>query len=547
LHFDILLHFLHTFKMFQSNAFIYTRGVDSNSNMNHDYYLQQYETSDIHEDLNIDNYNRDRLRDRGPDKTIMAHEEVRRDKFSKWQLNLRHHGAFDPTEPYMNSDIDLQFHDKDVRGHLQEYDWQKYRAIGTPKLKQTSFHVDHDYSLPTGGSQRNEDIMNKINNIRQELKGRLNWYSESLGILNSQTPNTFNTPAFSELEQVDPTANGMATRQTPNRIFSNMANLGGKYFKNRNTTDHVIPVSSYTHIFKTYDVQSPKSMSQMIRGDQKISSLNINEVPRNFLDFLHQRTIHDGDTRMKDSGQNRNYTATLNEILPLIGLTQNEIRHIQQLATTNTSVSDPTLKCVAELVEGIESLPPNRRLDIRNTLLSGICPEFTGTRNGVINPVVKNIIRARNITAPKSEIGERLDGEVVLKSNSKKTSNSAPGVKFTTNNGLQDHEVKINDLIKSGRFMTTRGVQDIGKRTPGVVNIHHYDFAAIGNKSHIQNYTKVTPNMDIDTVQSKTATLKNLMSNFKRVETAQDMGYGREHVFNYNLSSWNDSLHNLRR
>lgn len=550
---SLIFFFILLLKMFHSNAFENVRDSAPENNIDYNDFLDQFQETTDKNEYDMEEFNRTQLRDKTPDKPLFEYERPRTDNHSKFMLNLRHHGAKDPTEPYMNSDVDLQFHDKDPRGYLQEQDWRKFRELGLPRSKLTYWGKDGDYSVP-GQGQRNEDIINKILLARKFLRGRLNWFSESLGNGTSGrgpiTHNTNSEVGITDLEDIDPTVNDSETRQTINRIFSNEANLGGQFFKNKTTTDHVIPVSSYNHVFQTAYPMTPKSMTEMIQGDQKITTLNINEVPKTFVDFIQQREIYDGDSRFGKlwAQQNNRYTPGIREILTLMGITETDMKIMRERASDTKTVIDPAMKRIADFAQLIETMPENRRREIRNELLSQQITEFQGGVSGtVMNPEIKRIITDRNKSGPT---GNKKSAPYEINIKNKPEINS--GNKTVTNhkirNDLVNQEIKINNLIREGKVFIRGGSTGQVKQGISEVKIHNYNFSNISNKSNVVNYKRGKPGkVDILNDPEKHNHLKSVIQNYVKLESEHDTNFGTEHAFDYNLIPYAESKQYLTR
>lgn len=520
--------------MFHSNNFSYTRGVDTRANLPVEDYEDQFgEELGLYNDT--DEHQRNTLSDFGPDPIHLEQDQPRRDNFSRWKLNLRHHGAYDPTLPYSDGSLDIQFHDRDARGCAGNHDWRAIHANDRNRQQLQLWGRDADHSVPESGLAA-VDMLSRLTQIRRDLRGRIAWFSESLGITTTGRGQTGNISVahnaelgnLGVLESVDPTANEYQSRQTPNRIFSNNANLGGKFFNATTTTDHVLPVSSYAHVFKTAAPRSPRAMSEMIVKDSKVHSLSINDVPKKFVDFLEQRTsVHPDILKNKtESTQkfgrlwatqtNKAMPDTTREILSLIGITTTDLQYARSKVASNGTATDPVARHILDMVETIDALPPNARMNFRNTLLASELPNFVGGVSSTdMNVAVKDILKSRPATATKTET-RRLQAE---------------------------HQIQVSKLVSEGKLYTRAGASQATRRLGSDVETHVYNFAELPTRCRVTNYVRPQTG---ETTQFATESLKDLIknrtTNYKQVETDHDTTFGREHQYQYEATPLTESL-----
>lgn len=111
----------------------------------------------------LDDFYRNTLKNRAPDRITFESDRPRENHFSKTKLNLLHSGKLSDVEPYQ-PEIFLGFTEKDPRGHIVDPDLRKYneqmwhRTSNYDKV----FSSDADPSIPSEGVNE----VKKIKDIR---------------------------------------------------------------------------------------------------------------------------------------------------------------------------------------------------------------------------------------------------------------------------------------------------------------------------------------------------------------------------------------------
>ncbi len=413
--------------MFHSNIFNNTRGQDRGSGLDIKKLSEKFEDSCVAEDINMDDYNRSCLKDYGPDNILFEYEKPRRDLHQKNRLNLRHHGAYTADMPWRNDDYDMNFHDKDPRGYLEEQDWKKFRGINEKTQKLVPFGKDHDHSITEQGVSPATMVSN-LSELRRELRGRLQWFDDSLGnfVVRQGNYNLERPEIIVEDSTVmDPTVLDELGRQNVNRLVSNRANIGGNYFYNTTTTDHVIPVANYAMIFKTNKVFTPRETTSLIIGDHRIKeSIRNKNAIMQILDPKAKR-VETETEKMRFSRlwelQNTNKSTHVGEILHLLGITETEIRWINSQETKNNFVYTECMKHILDMIDVVQRAPVTVQLELRNQLASsrvhkgGVC-DIDATRE------IKKILENRCVTTrTESELQKNLNKVIKTSGQTQKT------------------------------------------------------------------------------------------------------------------------------
>ena len=368
-------------------------------------FTDQFEITDMYEDPDEEHeYRKKVLRDRGVTASF-EHEAPRENKGSQWALNLRDGGKWGATElPYVHGDYDISFRDHDPRGWNDEHDWKKMRRDAAPRASLTLWGKDGDASIPGEGIAP-VDMMQRLVEARRILRERINWFSESLGaIAAGKTTGATNRPSEVGMgvtedrsQAIDPTMFDSVSAQNINRFLSNNLHVGGKYFAERTTPDHVIPIASYGYLFRI----SPGDIGSTIGKDmmEEIKTLGLKSANKGIARYLEGRSDHAVADKKNSRGlEAKNISPIICDIMALVGVTQNEIRWITSRETANKSFAHESLAHVVGMIQGLEKLPPGALLNIRNSLLREHAPEFRGgldTRQDH-KRFIKNILESRN-------------------------------------------------------------------------------------------------------------------------------------------------------
>lgn len=127
--------------------------------------MKKYEiTGGILEDTDevLDDFFRNTLKNRGPDRITLESDRSRNDKFSKTKLNLLHTGKLSNIEPFQ-PEIFLELTERDPRGHVTDPDMRRYteQVKHRGKNYKNVFTSDADQSIPTEGINERKMIENK--------------------------------------------------------------------------------------------------------------------------------------------------------------------------------------------------------------------------------------------------------------------------------------------------------------------------------------------------------------------------------------------------
>ena len=220
----------------RGSKFNTTRDQERGYGMDLFYFQNKYESTNYYEDdENLNNHNREVLKDYGPDRIGFAYEEPRRNTGSRERLNLQHAGIYgsETAHPWRNDDYDINFTDKDKRGHLEDHNWQLFRQNNEQRFKLQPFRNDQDWSIPSNGVHPTT-MSERLFEIRRQLKSRLNWFDESLdNFAGGRTFNSYNNPhGDTVMEDIDLGVSDANNRNPANRVMSNYMNTGGNYFFN---------------------------------------------------------------------------------------------------------------------------------------------------------------------------------------------------------------------------------------------------------------------------------------------------------------------------
>jgi hypothetical protein len=539
--------------MFKTGIFRDTRAGPNGGKMDVTNFLSQFTESAVVEDIDMNRERRKALMDYGPDPILFEEDMPRLNNFSKERLNLRHFGAYDPTGPWKNDEYDLQHHDKDPRGWLGETDWKKYHAADEPKMRQRIFHSSSDKVIASQGVSWT-DVQRRLSRMRAELKGYMPWFSESLSTMGAGKTNlNYNTPSATAdmvSREIDPHHYSAVDNKNVNRF--NYGNLGGKYFLDRTTTDHVMPTSSYNFLFRTDTPLAPGGVNKLIRGDQKLSRLNESQS-KNVMKFLFEdsgKRQTEGSQRnpernlrarnhqilqilVNNSGKTLSEAAKYNQtlflqnnpkmrlqmdVVSLLGLTDAEIRWMESKKNVNRAAYQECVGNLVNMLEALDGVPISKLQDERDNIMRARMQEFGGGCGDTeINIKKKRILEGRNVAGTTAVN----TGQAPTEDSRRPQRNSLSNLIFggpREKVGRLDAESNVVNKFE-GLFNSNRGIlQELSNKLRSVPD------SQLGQNSYTVSNTNRL--MDYDGRPS--------------VEIG-DSEFGTERAYDYEVKSWNDS------
>jgi len=230
--------------------------------LNNELLAQKFEVTDmVYNNMNtINDFNRDILKDIGPDKTTLASDAKRSNKYSETKINLREKGSRWKNEP-IHHDLELSLTDKDPRGTATEPDFRKLQENYWSRKDdyKHSFKKDADYSVPSAGVSEPQVLRNKLK--ARERVGKM--YYKDFGTSKDGWTNGYNqrTPLRSKAGYVEHTNQlinindqyNMEKRRDITTILSNVLPIG-----HLTTTDNMFNIADYSILYgkpsiDTYD------------------------------------------------------------------------------------------------------------------------------------------------------------------------------------------------------------------------------------------------------------------------------------------------------
>jgi len=402
----------------------------STDSMSWSMFPMKTEITQLYEDPEVIDADRRRiLSDYSASEPAFEYEQPRRDNWSQGAINLRTHGSRGGERyPWKDDEFDTQFHTADPRGYLQDQNWQLHRKDFESRARLQPWRNDADYSIPETGV-RVEDMEAMKKSLFGWIKARLQFTESRDMIASGRGPKRYNThPATENIDMedssatIDTSAANLESLKNVNVILSNNLHLGSRYFHETTTPDQVLPMPSYGYLFRSGGLEKPQSRLRVMDQDRKINPFAASQNTRDIMKFLSGKTGGRIQSQRFANSDKSRYNRILEEearpqgrvvikdIMALMGVTENEIKWINSLDNKNKTQQKRMIACVAEMVEGLEKLPPNARLALREELLwdrvkSGIVPKNRGgLSRTVINPKVKEILSAKN---KKLKFGER--------------------------------------------------------------------------------------------------------------------------------------------
>lgn len=222
--------------------------LNGSRNMPLDLLLRKMEQTCIYEpESQIDDYQRQVLKDLNCDEPIFESDQPRYNNHSESRLNLRHYGARNPTDPYLEDGtfLDFQFVEKDPRGNALEPDMRNQRSQLAHRISNFDFRNDEDNSVPESGIHPTHMVQN-IKGQFYNVKNRMKIFETSMdGRHNGSAMMNPLTKTGISLQTRDERSREMQDAKNYNRSLatsdlSNDTSIGW-----RRTVDHKFQVARY--------------------------------------------------------------------------------------------------------------------------------------------------------------------------------------------------------------------------------------------------------------------------------------------------------------
>jgi len=449
--------------MFASEYYVGTRrGRSTLGDMGYEMFPEKYESTDIWEDPNqIHDDHRDTLKDFSPDNSrLFAHEEPRRRTYARDRLNLQDGGARTTTDPWANAEYDTSFHDKDPRGWAVEQPWQEYRRAAEAVMRRTDFKDDGDYST-TGGAIHPNSLYRQIRGAQDWVKSRLKIFDTSLtgraaggvGVYDNISQvykSEYEDPSIMMDGSMNQTFEDPENRSRATMRLSNMIGGGSKALRANTTTDHKVLVAAYGKLLSQRGHINHENQLRLIEDDTRYSKLEgvgIVGIPAPVARLMSsavagktaaansravmQQDVDSPATSEKFRGAKYDESVVNNrglrltqEIVTLLGITQNELKLLESKTGSNNKAADLAFANLYEMVEAVHAAPAHIKLQMRDELLlksagQGLLPSIgrTTQEQVIVNPKIISFMDS-----------------MVRKSESPGTGNTRDGVADSENN-----------------------------------------------------------------------------------------------------------------
>jgi hypothetical protein len=449
------------------------RGRADYGDFGHEMFPEKWEATNMEEDPEqTQSMWRTTLMDLSPEPATFAHEEARRNNYSRDRLNLREAGARVTTLPYSNDDYDTQFHDKDPRGWTNEQPWDEYRRLQRVKFSELDFKDDGDYSVPGEGIHPNTMYKN-IKEAFYWVKDRMKWFSTSkdawhnggtglkyrwrdakaVGFTDTEDTSSMVDPRYME-------ADGRAHRTTQ---LSNIVNTGSKFLRANTTTDQEVKVASYGKLYKQKGLINHETQLRLTADDTQISKIEgMRAMPTNVVALMASGardgtaaknlrqslqeafgdpTKYPGVSEQQTKNRDRKIT---NDIMSLLGFTNNEVKWMESMKTSNRGAAEHMQAQLIQLVEFVHSLPAHVKLAMRDELM------MTSLGKSLTPADPTKTRRARDNSVVNPKLVQYMD--VMVRATEK------PGDTSTARKmGWADPENKLHGIFANGELFATRG------------------------------------------------------------------------------------------
>lgn len=413
------------------------RGRPIAHDMGFEMFPEKYEMTEIYEDPEeLGEHMRDILKDRSPDTTnLFAHEEVRRNKFSRDRLNVRSGGARTNTDPWQNEDFDTQFHDHDPRGWSTDQPWSEYKRHLRKRFEETDFKDDGDYSV-TGGGIHPNTLYSRIRGAQNWVKSRLKIFSTAKDSRHNGGIAKYKWDPASGVQKVDFEETSVnidqryldpEQRQHHTTKLSNVIHGGSKKVRVNTTTDHEVRVAAYGKLMRQMGLLPHESQLRVLEDDTRWGKVfKLATTPRPITNLMSsavegetaqatsrkakQAAVGDEEkfkSHTEDKMENRSMQLT-NDIVSLLGFTRQDVKFLESYDGENRSQAKHLLANIMELTEMVHATPHHAKLTMRDELAvkaagGGLRP--TNDTHGGQDSVILNpkIVQFMELMVRKSE------------------------------------------------------------------------------------------------------------------------------------------------
>jgi len=244
---------------------------------------KKYELTDmVYNDLNtIDDFNRNILRDTGPDKATMASDAKRSNVYSETRINLREKGSRWKNEP-IHHDLNLSLTDKDPRGTAEGPDWKQFNVHTWARKNDHIFINDADHSVPSAGVSQSQVRDNKLKaRIRVAKDCYKDFSSSQRGMIVGYNQNT---SVGSTLKKIETTSKlqslndeyNIEKRRDITTILSNILPIG-----HLTTTDNRFNVANFSKLYSTNNIDTMDYIKNSFKSGK--SGKDVGEAKENQL------------------------------------------------------------------------------------------------------------------------------------------------------------------------------------------------------------------------------------------------------------------------
>jgi soluble P-type ATPase len=389
--------------------------------INNELLAKKFEVTDmVFNDMNtINDFNRDILKDIGPDKATLASDAKRTNKFSETRINLREKGTRWKNEP-IHHDINLSFTDKDPRGTNDGPDLRKLaeNAWSRKDDYKHSFKKDADHSVPSAGVSEPQVALNK----RKARERVSKMYYKDFGTSKDGWTSGYNqrTSIRSKAGMVEHTnqlmnindALNMEKRRDITTTLSNILPIG-----HLTTTDNMFNVADYSILYNkpsidTYDYIKNNYKSEL--SGNVVGQAMENKLAKQlelFVEDIQQKkeTMMNKDQEIKYGDENGVFNKDLSQHKEFY--TQDTLRKGER--------SEKKRQLVEELLKNNKKCVSvyNKHNDFNKTDME--LPDTVKKSNELISQVKKLASRERNLKSAMTDIIESHNKEKINLCNNK--------------------------------------------------------------------------------------------------------------------------------
>ncbi len=515
--------------------------------------INKFELTDmVYNDMNtVDDFNRNILKNNGPDKETLASDVRRKNVYSDTRINMRENGTRWKNEP-IHLDLCLELTDFEPRGVQTDPDIQKMTKNYWSRKDdyKHSFIPTADYSIPSHGVSEGQVQLNKRKARERVAKMYYKDFSTSkdgFAIPYNQRFGTKSKAGYvehtNELIDINDEYN-IEKRRDITTILSNLLPIG-----HLTTTDNMFNVANYGLLYGQKNInlddylqntyKTSRSSKKIIENKEnelaKQLHLFISDIQRNKEKLLNKnQDIKFGDIKNSQYQNNNKYNK---ESYTNLDLFKSEDTH---------KISNLVEEIVTNYKKQVNNYDKYKDFNKSDMTL----PENSKKNNDLLTYITKVVSNKNNIRLAMNNIIESHNKEKMNYSNNKLTkiyqnNSKLPNLQKLNNKTIVDFKNKIKNNIESFNSLhyKTNTQENITNNYDKIISDFDYNSLIKDNTDELTTIRKTNLNLP-DIASKDNIHLDNSFGNSKYLNRNNGK-IGNKYLFKYNLIDNNNNNNQL--